>query len=564
MSLHHDWPTPADFGLSRFPAWRPGQPEAIDTAIAAPTRFTALVLPTGFGKSLVYMGRLAVTGSRGVILTMTRALQRQLAQDFTPTPAELLTGGGRTFTLIQGQQNYECVALRPGGELHNQFAHAYGFQTVPVDHAPCHVGVDCTLKNSAGCTYYDRVRAGQVAETVVTNYAWWHTLVNQPHLRYNPDVLILDEAHDAPDALADALGATLARDLVARVLSENLPSAGTFTPAEWVEWAQARAVKLSGRLEGTSPRTQDAIKAIRRGTVLLRELQKVAVMDPGLLVFRDELDGVRFDLVWAAGFAEQYLFRRVKHVILTSATMTKYTAELLGIIDKDLTFYEAGDGFELARRPVYIAPAEGDFWGTPLRVQHGMTPDQKDRLIAHIDAIIETRLDRKGIIHTVSYDRRDLLLTKSKHASRMLVHDRRNAPDVIAEFRRSGPGTILVSPSVTTGYDFPYQDCEYQILVKVPFPDSRDPIVQARKIINTRYPNHIAMQTLVQTCGRGMRAADDRCETFITDANAVWFESKNRDLAPRWFRAAVRRLGPGQLPTPPRPLVARTQSDATE
>lgn len=555
MSLHQTWPPPVDFGLARFPAWRRGQPEAIEAAIDAPTRFTALVLPTGFGKSLVYMGLLAALPARGAVLTRTRALQAQLVREFSPGPAQAFDQG-RSLVAIQGQTNYPCRALDPGGELYTQFGSVFGPATATtVDHGPCHLGVECTQKLH-GCAYFDAVRGGQIADTVLTNYAWWLTLINQPHLRYTPDVLILDEAHDAPDALAEALGATLAGDLVGAVLHELLPRADTLTAPEWVAWATRHANTLTKRLEGAVPRTAEAIKTIRRSKVLLRSLATVAQLDPSLLICRDDLDGVRVDVVWAAGFAEAHLFRRVPRVILTSATLTRYTAELLGIIDKDLTLYEAGDGFPKDRRPVYIAPAAGDVWDTPLRVQHGLSADQERRLVAHIDAIIDARLDRKGIIHTVSYARRDLLLAHSKHAARLITHDRHTAAAQIAAFRAAGPGTILVSPSVTTGYDFPQTDCEYQILMKIPFPDTRDPVVQARKLVNSRYPNHVAMQTLVQTCGRGMRSLDDRCENFITDANAIWFLSKNLDLAPKWFRTAITRLAAGTVPTPPRPLAS--------
>ena len=40
-------------------------------------------------------------------------------------------------------------------------------------------------------------------------------------------------------------------------------------------------------------------------------------------------------------------------------------------------------------------------------------------------------------------------------------------------------GTVLVSPSVSTGYDFPGRECEWQFICKVPFPDGRAKIQQA-------------------------------------------------------------------------------------
>jgi ATP-dependent DNA helicase DinG len=536
------WPPPSDFGLPSelFPAWRPGQPEAISAVIDAPTRFSGLVLPTGFGKSLVYMGTHAITQWTTVVLTSTKALQSQLARDFGDLPS---------MTRVQGQSNYRCTALDPGGELYASFG---SDKPTTVEHGPCHLGVVCS-KLIVGCGYFDDVKAAQSSRIVITNYAWWLTLRTNPKVVLRPDLLVLDEAHDAPDALADAIGATLHADQIQSVFHERLPKADALDADVWVQWARERGNRVAKWLDGTHPRTPDAVRAVRRAQHVHRGLQRIAAIDPALLLKRDEPGGVRFDVVWAAPLAESWLFRHVPRVALTSATMTRHTADLLGIPESDITMYEAGDGFPLKRRPVYVTPAKREPWGEALRVDHRMTTRDVTSWVEHIDQLIDARLDRRGIIHTVSYERRDLLVARSRHAARMVTHSRHDTADQIATFKTK-PGAVLVSPSVTTGYDFPFADCEYQIVCKIPFPDSRDPITAARTLVDTRYPAHLAMQALVQMVGRGMRAPTDQCETFIVDAHAHWFLSKHADLAPKWFRRAVRRLEPGTVPTPPRPL----------
>jgi Rad3-related DNA helicase len=105
---------------------------------------------------------------------------------------------------------------------------------------------------------------------------------------------------------------------------------------------------------------------------------------------------------------------------------------------------------------------------------------------------------------------------------------------------------------VTTGYDFAGKLCEYQIVAKIPFPDRRNPVVAARTDYDKEYPAYVAMQELVQAVGRGMRSADDQCETAIFDSNCSWFMRAYRHLAPEWFLSAYRRVE--TLPTPPDPL----------
>jgi len=93
----------------------------------------------------------------------------------------------------------------------------------------------------------------------------------------------------------------------------------------------------------------------------------------------------------------------------------------------------------------------------------------------------------------------------------------------------------MVSPAISSGWDFPYSDCELVIIIKVPWPDSQSSVMKRRNELDKRWKDAIAMETIVQVAGRGMRAVDDRCEVFVLDDMWTWFSRKNRDLAPQWF-----------------------------
>ena len=120
---------------------------------------------------------------------------------------------------------------------------------------------------------------------------------------------------------------------------------------------------------------------------------------------------------------------------------------------------------------------------------------------------------------------------------------------MIARFRSAGPGAVLVSPSVTTGVDFPGRACEFQIILKVPWPDARTPVVAARTVKDKSYPAYVAMQDLVQAVGRGMRSEEDQCETLILDDHVKWFIHQYRHFAPQWFLDAYRSVL--TIPAPP-------------
>jgi Rad3-related DNA helicase len=123
---------------------------------------------------------------------------------------------------------------------------------------------------------------------------------------------------------------------------------------------------------------------------------------------------------------------------------------------------------------------------------------------------------------------------------------------VLEAFRSANPGTVLISPSVSTGYDFPGRQCEWQFICKVPFPDGRAKIQQARQADDREYGPYGAMQTLVQFFGRSMRSKDDRSEGFICDDHLQWFLPKYRHLAPKSFHSHFRMVT--NVPPPPEAL----------
>lgn len=132
----------------------------------------------------------------------------------------------------------------------------------------------------------------------------------------------------------------------------------------------------------------------------------------------------------------------------------------------------------------------------------------------------------------------------------MLVNEKGEASTVIVEeFKGSAPGTILVSPSVGAGFDFPGTQCEWQFMCKIPFPDSRDKIVQARQEADKEYGPYMAMNKLVQVFGRGMRSKDDRCENFIGDDHLEWFLPRYGHLAPKSFHGFFKKVT--VVPQPP-------------
>jgi ATP-dependent DNA helicase DinG len=395
-----EFPPPYAFGLpAHFTSWRPDQVKAFQLILDSPTRFVALNMPTGSGKSLSYMAAIALlpTDCRGVVLTSTKGLQDQAASDF------LELG----LTDVRGQSNYACKAMQPGGEwqsLRGQVSIDPG-----CNEGPCHAGAKCTLKE-AGCTYYDLLRQGRQGH-VLTNYALWlaQTMYGQG-LGDSPDVLVLDEAHQAVDELAGCLTIEIPHWLLQSTQTKPLAGTHIGIPA-WRTWGVHNYKALSGLLDSLgAPKSSADAKYKAKLTKLHRLLFRVSQMSgTGEWVEDHGTEAFRFECLRPEKYAESLLFQGARKVVFTSATLTPKTLQMLGV-PGDVTYWECPSSFPVARRPVYYIPTT--------KVDSRMTQYHVNEWIMRLDQILDQRPNVKGIIHTISYKRRDQILALSRHAAR--------------------------------------------------------------------------------------------------------------------------------------------------
>lgn len=528
-------PPPVALGApEKFADWRNHQPTAILKAVETEKRFTAMVLPTGSGKSLTVVGAALLAGWRTAVLTSTKLLQHQYTDDFASAG----------MVDVRGMNAYACVAFK---DEHMALAEQ---RWQSCEEGPCHAGNYCSRKPSrnnpdaGGCQYYDAVQRAREARLVVTNYKFWLSQHYFGQGLGNFDCLVLDEAHNAPQELADFLSTELTNKDIEGTLQATWPNE-LHDVAAWGAWAKRELAKAERVLETWKPHSKFEMTRFRQLKSVARKLTVLTTLNATDWVMTEDNGIWHFDPVWVKDHREKLLVQTPK-VILTSATFNAKTADMLGLQPDDMEWHEAESDFPVERRPVY--------WVNTVKVDFRMTESDEREWMTRIDQILGARQDRKGIIHTVSYKRRNYILEHSEFRSRMITHDSRTARSAVEKFKAAEPGAILVSPSMTTGYDFPMSECEFQIITKVPFPDSRAPVMKARTASDKDYPAYIAMQELVQAVGRGMRSQDDQCESVIVDNNASWFMSKYRQLAPTWFLQAYKPAS--TIPTPPPALEA--------
>ena len=548
---------PVDLGLdpSEFPEYRRDartgrevQLEVIEFGSYCEKRVAATNAPTGIGKQVIAVSIAKITNMRTVIGTATKALQDQYVRKL----------GHAGLVEIKGRANYQCA----------------GF-----GHVDCRGGVTLGCKYSKGpsCPYRGALERARGSGLVVANYAYWLTAndkggglarvgEDREDFGDNPvELLVLDEADQAPRWLEEYLAVRVYEGEVKRWCD---PKRLGEEVTEWVGLAggvldglgedlKARTVVLKGK--GRSA-TKTELDEHHRLEKLKSKLERIKGMSGGDWVI-ERRDGTRwgrewrFDVVWPGRYAEQYLFCKVGKVVMMSATLRPKTLGLLGVSRGEYEFREWPRVFPANRHPIYLCPARGDD-GKEVRVDRRTTEADMGLWLEHLDRILDGRLDRRGIIQTVSYDRAKYILDSSRHRDSMLGNtsdpDSETAVEIAEEFRRREPPAILVSPSFAIGWDFPGVECEYIIVCKVPFKPSMGKVGRAREQRDAQYSAYLTMQELVQGCGRGMRSEDDRCEVFVTDGHLGWFLGKFGSLGPDWFKLAVRRVS--EIPVAPEKL----------
>lgn len=538
--------SPELIGLpAKFIEFRQCQIEAIERSLATSKRFVAHALPTGSGKSLVYMAQILYSGMRTAILTSTKGLQTQLEEDFAECG----------LVSVKGRANFDCLESPGRGAM----------KWTCEDGASG--GCKCNrTKPVSPCPYRRQYEEALKSKIVVTNYAYWCAVHRHGKGLGQFDLLILDEGHAAPDTVCKLMEVRLyPRDLM---LCEN-PAMATKVPQYLEGWrkfatAELPAVtkvcdKFAARAE-KSPLSPDELKVYKRWKALRSKLNTLIDMKGHWTVKVDaNKNGKDFDVrcyrlmpVWPSDYAESMLFLNIPRVVVVSATLGAKTIELMGVGRNDYEFFDYASVFPPERSPVYTIPTA--------KLNYKSSDEDVLEVFQRCDDIIEERLDRKGIVHTVSYKRAQEYLDASSYADLMITHD--NSPGSAMEasrrFKEAHAPAILVTPSMTTGYDFPYSQCEYQIVMKAPFADLTDPVVNARKEKDKTYYEYAMAQTLIQSCGRGMRAPDDRCETFIVDDTVDRVVKHKPGNFPAWFRDLYQRR---EL-VPPAPMCLAEEVDA--
>lgn len=503
---------PYDLGLPpKFQRYRKGQLETSLAIASNGKRVALLQASTGSGKSLLVQTISKLYNMRTLTITPSKALQRQYTKDFS------------YLALVEGSDNYRCAD-----------SFRMGRRTCAADEdgsANCRYRrrVRDGLPVEAKCPYLQAQQAARDSDNVISNTAYWLALG-----RHNPaalgtfGLLVADEAHNLLGALTDACAMTFTTSEL-RAINVDTPPVGVDA---WHAWAleaidAAVAAYRSARDKGASPQTLATLTELGKR---LRELSNAASgIGDVTWVGEPVRGGWRWVPVWPAKYVESKLWRGIERVVLSSATLTHEDAKHLGLRRDDYSLHELDAGFDARRHPLYFQPVA--------RVDKDMSDGDWRLCMNAWDRFARPRLQRgwRGVVQATSYDYAERFVADFKYSDQCALHGRHNSRDVVAAFARGEGPPVLVSPAVKEGHDFDGDKCRWQIILKVPSPNTLSPVVRARCQSDKMFRYHLTGRDLEQRCGRNMRSHSDFGECLIVDEHFIYMRAKPV------FTAAFRR-----------------------
>ncbi len=528
--------------IENFPFYEPrmGQFEIIQNindAIKQGYKYIILEAGTGTGKSAIATTLAKMYGS-AYILTMTKQLQSQYNNEFE-------------FPLVKGRSNFSC--LHDGLDVTCDMGACKTSPTSSNFFCPNSVAKNPTLdaelafedsfggavfyQSESHCHYWEQKANAINSPITLMNYDYAIAELNYVKHFGTRSLLILDEAHNIESKLMSTMEVNLYNNRLEKDISKVI-SKETLKDGELEDWImEIGAIGESYEDIDIKDLSKNKADRIRSTISRLKTLKKNLETEPKNWVIDSDENGVSFKPLRVHHYAKDTLLKYGDVVIFMSATILSSSlfSKWLGLSPDEVYHIKVDSPFTKEKRPIILNLA-----GKMSKNRIGNTAP---KTIPILKEILEKHKDEKGLIHTNSYKCQHYI-NNNLINSRLISHNSDNRERILSYFEKDENPLVLVSPSMSEGVDLPYDKCRFQVIYKIPFPYLGDKQINMRRKNDPKWYAYKTVMTLMQAYGRGMRAEDDYCYTYILDSdiNMVLKSPLYRSLVPDFFKEALVRV----------------------
>jgi ATP-dependent DNA helicase DinG len=497
-------------------------------------RYIILEAGTGTGKSAIAT-TLANIYQPAYILTMTKQLQSQYAAEFG-------------YPMVKGRGNFTCrdsnfddrcdtgtCQTVPSSQ---NFVCDFGITKSPFEEGmfafnDAH-GTPIYFRSNERCNYWNQKARAVQSEITLMNYDY--ALLELAYVQHfgKRHLMILDEAHNIEDKLMRRMEVNISNKRLEKDVKKSIPRnmMGYKDPKEWTLFIQSlyqdyKDISLTKMPKNKADR-------INRTKLRLSELMTNLEENPENWVVDGEDGGITFKPLKIDVYAKDRLFKYADVCLFMSATILDHNlfCKWLGINPEDVYYLSIKSAFPASERPVHLK--------TVGPMSQRAIKRTAPKTIPILEKIIEHHKYEKGLIHTHNYKCQQYIMKQIKD-KRLMDHKSTDREYKLRLFEKSKEPLVLVSPSMSEGVDLPYEKCQFQVIYKIPFPYLGDQQIKNRKALDPKWYAYKTVMTLIQAYGRGMRAEDDYCETYILDGNIkMLFNNRMyKSLVPDFFKEAI-------------------------
>ena len=516
-------------------------------------KFYLLNLPVGVGKSHLAM----------MIADWYRSSVSRFARVDVITNSKLLqdqySGTYDSICDLKGKENYECESYS----------------------CSCASGAEFNRLNKTTCEAcpYSSARESYISGGVsLTNFYLYilYAIYNQKIMESrDAKVLIVDEAHEFDDVMSDFVSIKITETFVKKFKFSNeyeilkkLKSVSSIS--SYVEFLRYFNGEIMDTVEGmekgmvSSPRNQTEDKrdlkiskvlSVKNKDVklmnMVSDLKQVQLkIDVFLKEYKDNPNNwvlesgyneklkqkeLSLEPIWAFDYLDKYVFSHYDMVFLMSGTILDKNlfCSLNGLDVSRASYYSIGSPFPAHNRPIYYMPIG--------KMSYKSKEETFKRYVPYIQKLLDKYKNKKGIIHTNSFELANWIKDKVKD-KRLIFHDSSNKDEMLRLHMLSEEPTVIVSPSMDTGVSFDNDSARFQIIAKVPYPSLAS---QKNKMRQSNNPDWYSWKTvcgLVQMTGRPVRSNTDYADTIIIDGGFGDVIKHSSHYLPGWIQEAIKRI----------------------